>query len=92
MIIQLPEWGNWRVEGCGHEWQIQSLIHNKDGDSWRPTNYFPSLAYAVSHAYEKALRASKKRAEAMDQVLAECNRVKEALVDAVEKALKEAEQ
>ena len=90
MIIQLPEWNDWRIEGSDNDWQIQTLVHRGRGDSWDATNYFPSLAYAISHAYEKALRASKKRAETMDQVLIECNRVKDGLVEAVEKALKEA--
>jgi len=88
MIVQLPEWKNWRIEGCGNEWQVQNLVHGKDGDDWRATNYFPSLAYAVKHAYEKALRASKKRAATVDEMLAECNRVKDELAAAVEEAAK----
>lgn len=87
MEIQLSEWkAGWRIVGSDNEWQVQKLETNKGEECWRATNHFPSLGYAMVFAYEKALRASKKKAETISEVLAECNRVRESLVEDVRRA------
>jgi len=88
MIVQLPEWKDWRIEGSSNDWQVQRLRKHKDGgQKWEGTNFFPSLHYAVAFAYEKALRKSPTKAETVDDMKAECKRVKDELLEAVEKAV-----
>lgn len=88
MIVQLPEWKDWRIEGSGNDWQVQKLHKRKDGgQKWEGTNFFPSLHYAVAFAYEKALRKSPAKAETVEAMEAECRRVKDELVAAVREAV-----
>lgn len=87
MVIQLPEWKNWRIEGNDRDWQVQRLIDGKNGEEWKNTNFFPSLHYAIAFAYEKALRKSPTKAETVDAMYAECRRVKDELVAAVREAV-----
>jgi len=87
MIVQLPEWKNWRVVGTDREWEVQQKGSRNGEVEWRPTNYFPSLAYAMAFAYEKTLRASKKKAGTIEEALGECNRVKDAIIGAVNEAV-----
>ena len=87
MVIQLPGWKNWRIEGNDRDWQVQRLIDGKNGEEWKGTNFFPSLHYAVAFAYEKALRKSPTKAETVEAMKAECRRVKDELVAAVREAV-----
>lgn len=89
MVIQLPEWDGWRIEGEGRDWQLQVYEPNgaKDGGPrWRATNYWPSLEHAIGHAYERTLRELPKTVDIRD-VPAECERVKARLLKAVRKAV-----
>ncbi len=87
MEVQLSEWKEgWRIVGSDNDWQVQKLEKKGGEDNWRATNHFPSLGYAMVFAYEKALRSSKKKAETISEVLAECNRVRDSLVEDVRKA------
>lgn len=89
MIIQLPEWDGWRIEGETFEWQIQKASKRKRGEGWEATNYFPTLEAAIGHAYERTLRESPKTAVDIREVAAECERVKARLIKAVRKAVGE---
>jgi len=88
-VIQLPEWGGWRVAGSDTDWQVQTLKRRKDGDSWEGTNFFPSLEFAIAKAYERALRESGADIESGEQLVAECRRVKDELAKAVRRAAKQ---
>ena len=87
MIIQLPEWKNWRIEGAENDWRVKSLNKGKDGETWTPTNFFPSLDAALSFAYERTLRESKATAVEIREVLAECEKVKARLLRVAKKAV-----
>ena len=82
-VVQLPEWGDWRVAGSDMDWQVQVLKRRKRGDEWEGVNFFPSLEFAIGKAYEKALRESGKEIASADGLVAECRRVKDELVAAV---------
>jgi len=87
MIIQLPEWDGWRIEGADLDWQIQKAVHRKSGDTWEGTNFYPSLEAAIGAVYERTLRESPKTAVDIREVLAECEKVKLQLVKAVRKTV-----
>lgn len=87
MIIKLPEWTDWRIEGSDLDWQIQKVVHRKKGDTWEGTNFFPSLDAALSFAYERTLRESKATAVEIREVLGECEKVKARLLRAAKKAV-----
>lgn len=87
MIIQLPEWKDWRISGEKLAWEVQKVVHKKDGDAWEATNYFSSLDAAMGYAYERTLRESPKSIAAIREVHIECEKVKSRLVDAVRKAV-----
>lgn len=87
MIIQLPEWKDWRIAGGNLDWQIQKVVHKKQGDVWEATNFYPSLEAAIGAAYERTLRESPKTAVDVREVAAECERVKARLIKAVRKAV-----
>lgn len=92
MIIQLPEWKDWRISGESLDWQIQELAKDKTkegGTRWKATNFFPTLEAAIGHAYERTLRESPKTAVDIREVAAECERVKARLIKAVRKAVGE---
>lgn len=89
IVIQLPEWDGWRIAGSDNDWQMQVYEEhgNKDGSPrWRGTNFWPSIEFAVSYAYERTLRESGKHIKSMDGLLDECARVKDELIAAVRKA------
>ena len=89
MIIQLPEWDGWRIEGADLDWQIQKRRKVKGEERWEGTNFYPSLEYAVGAAYERTLRESPKTAVDIREVAAECERVKVRLLKAVRKAVEQ---
>lgn len=89
MIIQLPEWDGWRIEGSDLDWQIQKRRKVKGEERWEGTNFYPALEHAVGAAYERTLRESPKTAVDVREVAAECERVKTRLIKAVRKAVGE---
>lgn len=82
MVIQLPEWNGWRIEGKEMDWQVRKLTEKGE---WRPTNFFPSLDAALSFAYERALRESEGDFSDLKDVAAECAKLKASLLKAVRK-------
>ncbi len=89
MIIQLPEWKDWRIAGGNLDWQIQKRRKVKDEERWDGTNFYSALEHAVGAAYERTLRESPKMAVDIREVAAECERVKTRLLKAVRKAVGE---
>ena len=87
MIIQLPEWKDWRISGERLDWQIQKVVHKKQGDVWEATNFFPTLEAAIGHAYERTLRESPKSIAMIREVHIECERTKSHMLKAVKKAV-----
>ena len=88
MVIQLPEWTKLRIVGSESDWEVQRQYEKgKNVGEWHATNFFPSLEHAVGFAYEKSLRKSPTKAETVDEMKAECKRVKDELLEAVEKAV-----
>ncbi|HAM16033.1 MAG TPA: hypothetical protein DCP91_09300 [Eggerthellaceae bacterium] len=92
MIIQLPEWKTWRISGYGIDWQVQQQYQKgKQAGEWYGVKFFSSLQYAIGEAYERTLRESPAVADSSELLLAECERVKKALVAAVKKAISHAD-
>ena len=87
MIIQLPEWKDWRIAGSNLDWQIQKVVHKKQGDVWEATNFFPNLESAIGYAYERTLRESPKSIAMIREVHIECERTKSHMLKAVKKAV-----
>ena len=87
MIIQLPEWKDWRIAGGNLDWQIQKVVHKKQGDVWEATNFFPTLEAAIGYAYERTLRESPKSIAMIREVHIECERTKSHMLKAVKKAV-----
>ena len=90
MIIQLPEWKDWRISGEKLDWQIQELAKDKTkegGTRWKATNFFPTLEAAIGHAYERTLRESPKSIAMIREVHIECERTKSHMLKAVKKAV-----
>lgn len=89
MIIQLPEWDNWRISGEALSWEVQKVIHKKQGDVWEPTNFFSSLDAAIGYAYERTLRecGMGHAVEMMREALVQCEKTKSSLLKAVRKAV-----
>ena len=58
---------------------------------WYGVKFFSSLQYAIGEAYERTLRESPAVADSSELLLAECERVKKALVAAVKKAISHAD-
>ena len=86
-VIQLPEWSDVRIAGSGNDWQIQTLRPNGD---WRGTNFYSQLQYAVGEMFERTMRDKDKNAKEPNEWFEDCKRVKDSLVRAVKKAVKEA--
>lgn len=88
MIIQLPEWDGWRIEGTNLDWQIQQRTTNKGAEQWNATNYYSAIEYAIGYAYERTLRESGRKLTERNEWMDECERVKDALLKAVKKAVR----
>lgn len=88
MVIQLPEWDGWRIEGKDFSWEVQQQRKNgKQAGEWNATNYFPTLESAIGYAYERTLRESPKSIVAIREVHIECEKTKSRLLKAVKKAV-----
>ena len=87
MIIEIPGC-KFRVKGSGIDWQVQYPVERKDGkgDGYSGKYFFPSLEYAIGKAYELALMDSGAVVD-MNDVPAECARVKDELIAAVKQAV-----
>lgn len=91
-VIQLPEWGGWRIEGAALDWQMQELVKDgkaEGGKRWKGKNFWPSAEYAVAAAYERTLRECGEEFASLEAFVDECRRVKAELVKAVRKAVGE---
>ena len=86
MVIQL-EGCEWRINGDSLQWAIEYPRMKKGESVWDGRYFYSTLEYAVEKAYELALRESPATAVDMKSALAECKRVKTALVNAVVKAV-----
>lgn len=92
MIIKLPEWDNWRIEGKNLDWQIQEYSNDKKaegGKRWRGVNFWPSVEYAIAHAYERTLKECGRDFTDLESFVNECKRVKRELIAEVKKATSE---
>ena len=90
MVIQLPAWKNWRIEGSGLDWQMQERVKDtkaEGGMRWKGTNFWPSADFAVAAAYERTLKENNAEFGNMGEFIAECRRVKDELVAAVLEAV-----
>lgn len=86
MVIEIPGC-KFRIKGEALDWQIQYPQARKDGGtSWNGKYFFPSLSFAIGKAYEMALRESDVTVD-ISEVRAECERVKDMLVQAVREAV-----
>lgn len=86
IVIQLPDWDGWRIAGSDNEWQMQRIVKGKHGETWKGTNFWPSIEFAVGAAYERTLRERGVTVDLRD-VPDECRKAKEELVKAVRKAV-----
>ena len=91
MIIQLPEWDGWRISGESNAWEVQKVVHKKQGDVWEATNYFSTLDAVMGYAYERTLRECGigHVVDMTREALIQCEKTKSALLKAVRKAVKE---
>lgn len=87
MIIQLPEWEDWRISGEKLAWEVQKVVHKKQGDVWETTNWFPSLDAALGYAYERSLREKNTRIELIREVHIACEKTKSGLLREAREAL-----
>ena len=90
MVIQLPEWTDWRISGEGIAWEVQRLIKKgKRAGEWEATNWFNSLDAAIGFAYERSLRelGMGSTIDMIREVHVACEKTKSALVREVKKAI-----
>ena len=86
MVIQLPEWDGWLIEGSGLDWQVRKRKKRKGGGyKWEATNFFPTLDSAVAFAYERTLKESGLVTDDLREAEKECRKVKDSLLKAVRK-------
>ena len=88
LIIQLPEWDGWRISGESLAWEVQKVVHKKQGDVWEATNYFSTLDAAMGYAYERTLRecGTGHVVDMTREALVACERTKSSLLKAVKAA------
>ena len=88
MVIQLPEWDGWRISGEKLAWEVQKVVHKKQGDAWEATNWFSSLDAALGYAYERTLRECGigHVVDMTREALVACERTKSSLLKAVKAA------
>ena len=89
LIIQLPEWDNWRISGEDLAWEVQKVVHKKQGDVWEATNWFSSLDAALGYAYERTLRelGMGSTIDMIREVHIACEKTKSSMLKAVRKAV-----
>ena len=82
MVIQLPEWGNWRIQGADDSWQIQQKLRNKRHEVWSSIRSYKSLDGALGYAYERTLKESASTATTAALIVSEFDRARERLLRA----------
>lgn len=88
MIIQLPDWKGWRIEGGDLAWEVQQLREKgKTAGEWYTTNWFNSLDAALGYAYERSLREKDSRIEMIREVHIACEKTKSGLLREARRAL-----
>ena len=88
MIIEIPGC-SFRVCGEKLDWQIQYEVNRKTRENtWEGKYFFPSLEFAIGKAYELALMEDANTVD-ISSIQNECSRVKDRLVKAVKKAIKD---
>lgn len=92
MVIQTEKMGEMgiRLAGGDNDWQVQKVVQRKSGPTWEGTNFFCNLQSACGWLYEKLLREDGERVDDLQKMKRACTRVKDELVDAVGKAVRDA--
>ena len=82
-VIQLDEWGNWRIVGDGVSWQLQQ---SNDG-IWNARQTYPSLLSAALAAYDYALMGMGFKVDSVRELCELCESAIQRLTDEIRKAV-----